>query len=155
MHFPATRLVQHIYFGSVPERCFTVNQNNIHVLYETIVADDVIGNIILYAFDDHVVADPAVVNNRVVNAGMFGQSTGKPKLFLQDSDFYFTGKTGVSDVIGREIIFHPDKAPVFAGTSVFGQASYFGFCKVSQIVHCMNSYRIKQWLKIKRRNSLS
>lgn len=71
MHFPPTGLVQYIYFRSVPEGCFAIYQDNIHVLYKAIIADVVIGYIVLNVLYNNVVANLTIVDDGIVYTGVF------------------------------------------------------------------------------------
>ncbi len=70
MYLASTRLVQNIHLRAVSESCHAVHQDDIHILDKAIVADNIVGNVVLDVFNHHIVTDFTIMDDRVVDAGV-------------------------------------------------------------------------------------
>ena len=82
-HLAATGLVQDRDFDVIAERGVPIYQDNIHVLYQRVVANTVVGDVILDVLDQAVVADLHVVQVGFSDTGMLTDATRQGKFLVE------------------------------------------------------------------------
>ena len=82
-HLAATGLVQYRDLNIVSERRVPIYQDNIHVLYQRVVANTVVGDVILDVLDQAVVADLHVVQVGFSDTGMLTDATRQGKFLVE------------------------------------------------------------------------
>ena len=111
-HFPAAGLVQDGDFDAVAEGRDAVGQDDVDVLDEGVVADPVVGDIVLDVLDAAVVADLDVAQGRVVEAGVLADAAGEFELGLEDAEADVSVEAGRDDIIGGKALGDKDFCPV-------------------------------------------
>src|SRR5690606_359472 len=108
----------------------------IDVVDEGVIANCVIGDVIVNLININVVSDGAVMQTTIVDAGVFFESSGKIECFIKRTQFDFTREMNIGDIIRGEMLSYSNSFPVFGSTSVNGQCSNFFFGKLTVMGHC-------------------
>lgn len=78
-HLSAPCLAKYGNLGPASETCFAVHQDYVAILYETILLDVVVGNVVLYVLYAAVVAHVNVVQRGMEYAAMLSHASGHEK----------------------------------------------------------------------------
>ncbi len=126
MHLAPAGFVQHIHRRTIAESRFPVDQQHIDILYEAIVSDIVVRQIILDIFDNDIIPYTAMMNHGTMNAAMLSQAAGQMKLLFKHAQADIPRKVRLGDIRRIETILHEYPYPIIAGATVLFQPLYFG-----------------------------
>ena len=99
---PAAGFIQYGHQRSVAESGAASRYQQIDILDDAIVSDFVIGDMVGNIFNQHIVAQAAIVECDIAQTCLFGQATFQDKFMVERTEFNVARKTGVPDVIGFE-----------------------------------------------------
>jgi hypothetical protein len=138
-HLASAGLVEDGNLDAVAERGVAVAQNDVDVFDESVVADAIIGNIIVNAFYAAVVSYFDIVQGDVIEAGVLFHTSGQRELLVEGAEADVARETGREYVVGGEELGDEDAFPFGSGAQLFFELDDFLCCKVT-IVHFLRFY---------------
>ena len=123
-HLAAARLVEHGHVDAITESRGAVAEDDVDVLDEAVVADVVVGYIVLDVLDTAVVADGHVVQRGVEDARVLVDAAGHVETLLEAADADVAREARVAYVLEALRISDLDALPVLGRTALLFQLLY-------------------------------
>ena len=111
-NLPSAAFVHHRHAHSVSERRLAVHEDGVDVLDTGVVADVIVGDIVMDVIEVRIIAHFAVMQSGVIDARMDLQPTRKRDLACKDTQTVVAGETGVTHVERVERFRHLYLRPV-------------------------------------------
>ena len=102
-HFTTSGLVKHSHFHSISETAHPVRKDDVDVFDEGVMADSIVGDVVLYMFDAAIVADCHVMECGIGDSGMFPHSSRQFEFLAERTQTYVSREAGVHDMFRGEI----------------------------------------------------
>ena len=130
-YLAAATLVHHRHAHTVAKSGLAVHEDGVHVLDTSVVADAVVGNVVVDIVEVHVIAYLAVVQYGMLNAGMHAQPAGEFKLAIEHTHLHRAGELHIANESSVKAVFHPHLAPVLCRAALRYQLCLLNVCQVS------------------------
>ena len=111
-NLPSAAFVHHRHANLVAERRLAVHEDGVDVLDTGVVADVIVGDIVMDVIEVRIIAHFAVMQSGVIDARMDLQPTRQSYLPFESSQTVMTGETGVMHVLRVERFRHLYLRPV-------------------------------------------
>ena len=112
IHFTSSCFVQNGHFYPIAETAFTVDQNDIHILDKRMIANLIIGYIVLDVFNQAIVADRHLVQGDMTQTGMFRNASGKRESIFKHTETHMSREAGMMHVLGAKPFGHFNIFPI-------------------------------------------
>ena len=130
--------VEHSHFHSVTEGAVALADDDIHILYEAVVGDVIVCDVVLDILDATVVADGDVVQRGVEYTGVFVDSTSHLEAVLELADFDVATEACATNIFKTRSVADEHFCPVLRRASLCFQTLDFFCCELSH--SCQNVY---------------
>ena len=124
-HLAAARLVEHGHVDAVAERCRTIAEDDVHILDETVIADVVVGDIVLDVLDTAVITDGHIVERSMEDARVLVDAAGHVEALLETTDADITREASVADVFEALRVGNLYALPVLGRAALLLKLLYF------------------------------
>ena len=84
-YFSAARFTKDTYDSAISECAFLIHTKNVNILNNNIVLNYIIRYVISYLIDINIISNCAIVNRRIINAGMFYNTVKDYILFVENT----------------------------------------------------------------------
>ena len=111
-HFTSAGLVQHGHFHAVAEGGSAFHQDAVHVLNEGVVADVIVGDVVLYVFDAAIVSHRYVVQGHVAQGGVLLDAAGQGEFSFEHAQADVAAEARMVHMVGGEAFGHTHSLPV-------------------------------------------
>ena len=111
-HLTASRLIQDGGLDTVAEAGNPVSENYVHILNETVIPDNIVGNVILYILDAAVIPDCDIMESRMKQSRVLPHAPWKGEFLVEGSKTDVPGKTCMMHILCRESLADLNPRPV-------------------------------------------
>ena len=98
-YFTPSCFIKNCRLYPITESSKPVHQNDIHILNEGIITDLIISNVVLNVFNAAVIPYCHIVQSYMTQSGMFPDASRQCKFSIKYTQFHFSRKTGVMNVL--------------------------------------------------------
>ena len=123
--------IHHRHTHSVAESCFPVHKNRVDVFYAGVIANVVVGNIVMDIIQMTIIAYGAVVNHRVPYTRMYFHPARERDRAAEKPKPYLAGKACMVYVFRLKAVFDEYGLPVCCGAALRRELLSLAVCKWS------------------------
>ena len=137
-HLTPTGLVEYRHFGSISESGFLIDENDIDILNEGVVAYGVVGNVVMHILNEAIISYRDVVQTHITHTRRLFHSSGHSETATNRTDFYYTGKCHIVHKVVIEAVGNKHIIPIIGSAMLIQQRFNFIVTQVS-VFHDYNN----------------